>query len=248
MTLFRILSNWQWLTVLCIYAAMLPLQNARAGTDLPLQTAFEARLANTALLSDILRFYNPKFESYNPGLRATYQQRLGQLEEWSRQYSDHSIRLGIESLKKPLAELEQLPKNRAQMRPVWVNRIVETHARLDELLARSQKSELTDVQKYSQQLALAVATQNLIYQTATFSSINLLVVNTSSDPLSLLDSRVQDALTVLKAALADSPTLEKLITRYQFIQPRLLGHQEKWVPSVVAFYTDSICELARELR
>ena len=198
----------------------------------------EPRLQALDTLSNLLMYYNPKFENHDPAIQQKYRASLMSLQQWSVTSGNTGLAARVNTLAEQITAIEAQPFEDAYLLPMWMNRAIQTHALLDQQLA-GQMAELT----LEQTMAVHMAMQNLAYQTSTFSSINLLILDGRPDIMAYLDEQVQRDLQQLQARGDRIDVFRKLDTRYQVIRARLVGEQEEWVPNLVSFYYNSMVEL-----
>ncbi|WP_369854534.1 hypothetical protein [Candidatus Thalassolituus haligoni] len=204
----------------------------------------EARLQSLNGLSNLLMFYNPSFENRDPGLQQQYWEAFEDVRAWAAKQSyANELSQPIDNLIKSIKRLEAEPEEYAHMRPVWINKVVQNHARLEQLLQPHDKANTPETR-----MALYLSMQNLAYQTGTFSSINMLLMDGRPDIMELLDTEIEKELTIIRQTAQSKDLVTKLETRYQFIRPRLVGHQEKWVPNLVSYYYHSMVELLGQIQ
>lgn len=204
------------------------------------QSVIEARMIALDSLGSLLMFFNPSFKNQDPALQTRYQQGFQMLTIWaSNTGQSGNVRRHLDSINKHISALEQEPDEYAHLRPVWINKTVQSHAQLEKLLASKDKESSGDV---FNRLSLYLAMQNVAYQTATFSSINMLLMDGRLDIMEVLDEKITADINQMISA-TDAEWVRKLQTRYLFIRGRLVGHQENWVPNLVAYYYHNMLDL-----
>ncbi|WP_221800934.1 hypothetical protein [Oceanobacter mangrovi] len=211
-----------------------------------IQNAVDARIRALDVVSDMLLFYNPAFENHDPVIRQRFLDNMQQLHQWAAGSSHSELVSQLNEIDKHLQTLAQQPKDAFSLLPRWVNEVVKSHASLDVVLEQLTPQAIPQL-PLQNQLALYLSMQNLAYQTVTFSSINLLILGGRIDILVYLDEQIQANLDQLKQQQLDPQVLQRLLTRYQIIRPRLIGEQREWVPNLVAFYYGSMLELLDQL-
>ncbi|WP_028294028.1 hypothetical protein [Oceanobacter kriegii] len=203
----------------------------------------EPRLQALDTLSNLLMYYNPKFENHDPAIQQKYRASLASLQQWSITSGNAVLAERVKSLAEQIAAIEAQPIEHDYLLPTWINRAIQTHALLDKQLA-----EPTENLTLEQTIAVHMAMQNLAYQTSTFSSINLLILDGRPDIMAHLDEQVQRDLQQLQARGDRIDVFRKLDTRYQVIRARLIGEQQEWVPNLVSFYYNSMVDLLGQMQ
>ncbi len=203
----------------------------------------EPRLQALDTLSNLLMYYNPKFENHDPAIQQKYRASLMSLQSWSLASGNKEFANRVQVLAEQITSIEEQPVEDAYLLPMWINRAIQTHALLDQQLA-ALASKLTMVQT----LAVHMAMQNLVYQTSTFSSTNLLILDGRPDIMAYLDGQILDDLKRLHPGADRIDAYRKLNTRYQVIRARLVGEQEEWVPNLVSFYYNSMVDLLGQMQ
>jgi len=203
----------------------------------------EPRLQALDTLSNLLMYYNPKFENRDPAIQQKYRASLMSLQSWSLASGNKELAERVQVLAEQITAIEEQPVEDAYLLPMWINRAIQTHALLDSQLA-ALASKLTMVQT----LAVHMAMQNLVYQTSTFSSTNLLILDGRPDIMAYLDGQILDDLKRLHPGADRIDAYRKLNTRYQVIRARLVGEQEEWVPNLVSFYYNSMVDLLGQMQ
>ncbi len=203
-------------------------------------TVIEARMMALDGLGSLLMFFNPSFKNQDPALQQRYQKEFGDLAVWASQTGQNGdVRRHIDHLNKHVKELEQETDEYAHLRPVWINKAVQSHAELERQLAMQDEESAAQV---ATRLSLYLAMQNVAYQTATFSSINMLLMDGRLDIMEILDTKISAEIDQMLEN-NEAEWVRKLQTRYLFIRGRLVGHQENWVPNLVAYYYHSMLDL-----
>ena len=214
----------------------------RAGNGLPEET--QARILAMTALSDMLLYYNPKFENGDPQIQQRYQQALMELNHWaSVRLPGSPILLGIADMANQVQTLEQQPADQAYLLPMWMNKVVQSHAHLEQLLAERKKGEPT----VHESLSLALAMQNLAYQTSTNSSVSLMILGGRADIMTYLDEQVTAGFITLQDRFGKSDAFKRLTARYDMIRERLLGVHAEWVPNLVSFHHNSMQKLVSSI-
>jgi hypothetical protein len=213
----------------------------------------EGRLHAYNVVSTLLMYYNPHYDNRDSKVQKHYRDELAELQGWNRNNgNDLKVQKLVTEIAAQIADLEQQPEERAQIRPVWVNRILQLQATLDEYLASQIKGDNTPVGTLADNLGIHLAMQNLGYQITTFGSVNFYLLGGRTDMMEELDRLISSGLEHIHEQSGSlSPVqmeaLDKLQSRYRFIRPRLTGHQEDWVPNLVAYYCKDMLDLTERL-
>lgn len=213
----------------------------------------EGRLHAYNVVSNVLMFYNPKYDNRDAKIQKRFLEEMTELQSWAgQQPGDVDLQTMVDSLGKDLAELQLVPEERAQVRPVWVNRLLEQQAHIDEHLNARMGGDNGSIRSIADRLAIHLAMQNLAYQITTFGSVNFYLLEGRTDMMEELDRRVSEGLQQLATHTGvmnnrQQVAFDKLQGRYRFVQPRLTGHQQDWVPNVIAWYCRDMLELAAVL-
>jgi hypothetical protein len=213
----------------------------------------EGRLHAYNVVSTLLMYYNPHYDNRDSKVQAHYRDELTKLQGWNRNNgNDRKVQKLVTEIAAQIADLEQQPEERAQIRPVWINRILQLQATLDEYFASLVKGDNTSVGTLADTLGIYLAMQNLGYQITTFGSVNFYLLDGRTDMMEELDRLIASGLEQIQGQSGSfSPVqleaLDKLQSRYRFIRPRLTGHQQDWVPNLIAYYCKDMLELTERL-
>ena len=235
-----------WLPVLLL--TLIP--TAFAAAPSPLQ---QARLYSYNIASTLLMYYNPRFDNRDPRVQAEYRGDLSLLQGWVLAYPDPVAVDLVNQIASQVSELEKQSDEVAHMRPVWLNRILELQARLDQHLEQANRTNSKGLEQQLETLEIHLAMQNLGYQVTTFGSVAFYPLGGRADMMEELDRLISQELeglnqhqSTLNIRAADA--LDKVQSRYRFIRPRLVGHRDDWVPNLVDRYCKDMLALTKDVR
>mgnify|MGYP001288020281 CR=1 FL=1 len=211
----------------------------------------QARLYAYNIASTLLMYYNPRYDNRDQKVQAQYRGDLTMLQDWLQNNPDPEASKMVAEMASQIRELEKQTDEVAHLRPVWLNRILELQARLDEHLDAADKGKSGFEQQLAQ-LEIHLAMQNLGYQVTTFGSVAFYPLGGRADMMEELDRLISAELEALNAhastlSIRAADALDKVQSRYRFIRPRLVGHRDDWVPNLVARYCQDMLELTATL-
>lgn len=211
---------------------------------------FSMRMNAFRLVSDVLLYHNPRYSNQDPALREEYRQLVVTLSSWSaanRFGPLASSQALVSDLETAVTDVDQLAPELDYLFPVYMNKMLQTHAALDEFLASlepqdSDRSILNDV-------AVSVSMQNLAYQAQVFGSLNFYLLGGDPDALSLLDDQIlQRCIKAVESKdyqnLEEQQKIQDILTKYRFIRTHVTGEKQQWIPDLVARYRNSIVDVA----
>jgi hypothetical protein len=199
--------------------------------------------------SSLLVHYNPNQNDSDPRHAEDYRQALNQLQQLVTQVQDPVLIQAASDMRQRIGELERQPASDAQLYPNWINPLLEAQARLDRQAAK-RYAAIAPSEPHREalhRLSLDIERLQLLYQTRTFGSLAVYVMEMDDNTFVQLDQQIREGFAVLEHDWSQQAfELSKLRRKYDFIRPRLLNHQQGWVPGGAAYYLGQVTEgLAR---
>lgn len=199
--------------------------------------------------SNLLVHYNPNQNDSDPRNAERYQQALQQLQRLVTLEQDPLLIQYASDMRKHVEQLERQSATTAELYPTWINPLLEAQSRLDQQ-ASVRYASATPIEPRRQalhKLALDIERLQLLYQTRTFGSLAVYVIEMDDTTFAQLDQQIQQNFTALKQDWPEhAAELNKLLRKYDFIRPRLLKHELVWVPGSAAYYLGQVTDgLAR---
>lgn len=203
--------------------------------------------------SNLLVHYNPNQNDSDPRHAERYRQALHQLQQLVTLEQDPLLIQAASDMRQRIGELERQPASDAQLYPTWINPLLEAQARLDRqagkryaAIAPSEPSR-----EVLHRLSLDIERLQLLYQTRTFGSLAVYVLEMDDNTFAQLDQQILQGFAALEHDWPQQAAeLSKLKRKYDFIRPRLLSHELDWVPGGAAYYvgqvTDGLAKLDAE--
>lgn len=193
--------------------------------------------------SNLLVYYNPNQKGSDPGYLERYQQDLRKLGELVALEQDGALSDVMRSMEQRITELQRQSASNAQLLPTWINPVLEVQARLDQEVANryaaAQPADPVRVELH--RLNLNIQRLQLLYQTRIFSSIAVYVMPVEERTFADLDQQIQQGFAEIeRLGSVQLSQLGKLRQKYDFIRPRLLQHDQKWVPGSAAYYLGQV--------
>ena len=195
-----------------------------------------------AVSSELLLYYNPNQDGSDPRHANGYRQGLAQLQI--------AVRGAPVALQKTTAELQRLIEileaqpstaDQVQLRPTLINPILESQASLDRQ-AEQLYGKLPASQRHVlHALQVDLARLLLLYETRTFGSLGVYMMEMDDDSFVRLDQQIIVGFDSLHSE--DSQKIDELKAlrrKYDYIRPRLLQHSQDWVPESAFYYLDGI--------
>lgn len=148
-------------------------------------------------------------------------------------------------MRKQVSALEQQPASNAQLYPNWINPLLEAHANLDRLAASRYTANPPVAPELAirHTLTLDVARLLLLYQTRTFGSLAVYVIEVDEGTFTHLDLQIKQGFRTMEQLTPDQAVaIAKLKRKYEYIRPRLLQHEIDWVPTGAAYYLGQIID------
>lgn len=210
---------------------------------------FEARLAALDVMSGLLQYHNPSYTSVS--LQRRYQRSLDSLEAWAKSAQlDPDVQGKVQDFINSVKALEGQSSVFIDddMRAHWLNKVSQVQADLDRGLERTEMPAPSRLEAEVRTLALTLAMQNVAYQAAPHNDVTVKLMGGRPDVMSVLDTSFTESILHLQELLGEDRVLQKLVSRYNFIRPRLIGEQDSWFPPVVAFYSFSMRILLTKLQ
>lgn len=193
--------------------------------------------------SNLLVFYSPKQDGGDPRYLERYQQDLRQLKELVALEQDDALSTAVRNMEQRIAELQRQPASSAQLFPTWINPLLEEQARLDQQLADRYAAvqPAQPIRLELHRLNLNVQRLQLLYQTRVFGTLSVYLMPVDEGTFADLDRQIlQGFAESERLEPVQGPELGKLKGKYEFIRPRLLQHDQKWVPGSAAYYLGQV--------
>ncbi len=206
------------------------------------------RIQAFKVCSNLLADYNPNQHDSDPRYAERYRLALQELEQLVVQEQEPLLIQTVKNMRQPIDELERHPETNPQLYPNWINPLLEAQARLDNQAAATYASlNVTADKELSNRLNLDIERLQLLYQTRTFGSLGVYVMEVDDNTFAQLDQRIVRGFAALEQQRPDQAVeLGKLKSSYEFIRPRLLKHELTWVPGGAAYYLGKVSDgLAR---
>ncbi|SDU38094.1 hypothetical protein [Halopseudomonas salegens] len=220
-----------------------------------LQTLHEIRSEGYKAATYLLIDNNLYQRVREPGHREAYHEALDGMDSRIRQIDNPSdLRTVFDQFTGMIRDLENQPEDEAHYNLATVNRIMQTHAQLDEVLAEryAEHADLADERlAVLHQQSLETNQILLLYQNNMFSSIGVYFMDTHEGIFSDMNASIVERFSTMRSLLPEqAAAISQLDQQYSFIQPRLITYYQDWVPTIAAFYllrnTDTLNNLARE--
>lgn len=193
--------------------------------------------------SHLLLYYNPNQIDSDPRFAERYHHDLQRLQQLVVMAGDPALEQISDQLAREVAELESQPKSDAQLRPLWINPILQTHATLDQMAQKryTPLSSKGGARLTIDRLSLDVQRLLLLYQTRTFSSLGVYIDEIKEGAPETLDQRITEGFSELARTQSQSVgEIAKLRRMYEFVRPRLLRLELGAVPGGAAYYLAQI--------
>lgn len=193
--------------------------------------------------SNLLVYYNPNQADKDPRYLDRYLRDLQGLRQQVALAQDEDLSRAADDLDHRIAELQRQPASDSQLFPAWINPMLDAHARLDRLVAtRYDEAQPEDPLRLEvHRLNLNIQRLQLLYQTRTFGGLAVYVMPVSEHTFPELDRAIIDGFLELERLLPGPATeLVSLKHKYDFIRPRLLQHEQKWVSGGAAYYLGQV--------
>jgi hypothetical protein len=199
--------------------------------------------------SNLLVHYNPNQKDSDPRHAERYRQALHQLLQLVTLEKDPLLIQAASDMRQRIGELERQPASDAQLYPNWINPLLEAQARLDRQ-AGKRYAAIAPSEPHREvlhRLSLDIERLQLLYQTRTFGSLAVYVMAVDDNTFVQLDQQILEGFAVLEHDWSQQAIdLSKLRRKYDFIRPRLLNHEQGWVPGGAAYYLGQVTDgLAR---
>jgi hypothetical protein len=196
-----------------------------------------------SVCSNLLVHYNPNQNDGDSRHTENYRKALQQLQQLVTQEQDPLLIEATSDIRKRIDELELQPTSNAYLYPMWINPILEAQARLDQQAAKRYGVTTPSDPRHQvlHRLSLDIARLQLLYQTRTFSSLAVYVMEMDDNTFPQLDQQIIQGFTTLEQNWQQhAAELSKLKRKYNFVRPRLLKHEQGWVPGSAAYYLGQV--------
>lgn len=198
-----------------------------------------------SLCSNLLVYYNPNQDGGDPKHAERYRQNLEKLQQLVVLEQDPAMNSAVAIIDKQIAELERQPRSEASLYPNWINPLLQAQAHLDQAAAsRYAAAPPTEPQRLVlDRLSLDIQRLLLLYETRTFGSLAVYVVDMNDNTFAQLDQSILKGFAELqRQSPQQARSLSKLKSKYDFIRPRLLQHELSWVPDSAAYYLGQVSD------
>ncbi len=207
------------------------------------------RVEAFSLCSNLLVYYNPNKDGGDQKHLDRYRQSRDKLQKLLLSTQDPELQAAGKGLLVKVADLERQPSSNAQLHPTWINPLLEAQARLDQV-ANLRYAAAPPQDPFTQSLyrqSLDVQTFLLLYETRTFGSLAVYIVNENEVTFPELDQAIVRRFAQLQTLNPQhAEAIGTLKQSYDFVRPRLLQYDLQWVPSSAAYYLGKIVkELGR---
>lgn len=210
---------------------------------------FKIRYQAFAISSELLLYYNPSQDGGDPRHAEGYRQGMAQLQRLVVS-APKALQEITSELQRLIEHLQAQPGSADQviLRPTWINPILESQAALDRQAERLYDELPDDPRRVQHALQLDLARLLLLYQTRTFGSLGVYVIEISDDSFERLDQQIIAGFDHLRGRDGSQVSeLDALRRKYEFIRPRLLHYNQDWVPESAFYYLDAIARRLDEL-
>lgn len=239
------MRRWMLLVLMVLTGNCLASTPPQASADA--QTLHQLRSAGFALSSNLLVYFNFEYgRAQEAGNREKYREALRELREGASSLgeAEHGKVYKIEEW---VADLENHANEPTYPFSISLNRILEAHSQLDGLLAsryRSSAGGLSRSQSELNALSMDVSRMQLLYQTFTFRTLIVYIMDSDDGTVAALNQRVEEGFSRL---VLDSPEaaaqVEKARMSYVFVRERLAQLDKTWLPNSVEYYMRRVVRL-----
>jgi hypothetical protein len=196
-----------------------------------------------SVCSNLIVHYNPNQDDSDPRYAERYRQTLQQLQQLVAQDGDPQLIQAASDMRHRIDELEHQPASNAHLYPAWINPLLKAQARLDQQAAKRYAavapSEPRRLALHT--LSLNIERLQLLYQARIFGSLVVYVVDVDDTTFPQLDEQILQGFTALIQAWPQHAVeLNKLKLKYDFVRPRLLKHEQSWVPGSATYYLGQV--------
>lgn len=207
----------------------------------------EIRTLTTMTTVSVLLYYNLNGIPYEAENLEAFSHNLNRLRELSMQAGDASLADQVRLFDDAVAQLEQLPQNRADVRSVWpaytrwLPGVIEEHFRLEKSLTERYDAahEMAQTQSRLHGLSHDIGRMLLSYQMASFPNFGGDIWILNERATTALDARITERFAELTEQ--DNTVLQALkapLRDYRFVRKRLLNPAGNWAPNAVARYLE----------
>jgi hypothetical protein len=226
-----------------LFFALMLLLPGLASANLAAERLQSIRSQAFSVCNNLLVHYNPNQNDGDPRHAENYRQALQQLQQLVTQEQDPLLIQATRDMHQRIGGLERQPASNAYLYPMWINPILEVQARLDRHAAKRYVVTTPSDPRHQvlHRLGLDVARLQLLYQTRTFSSLAVYVMAMDDNTFPQLDQQIIQGFTTLEQDWQQhAAELSKLKRKYNFVRPRLLKHEQGWVPGSAAYYLGQV--------
>lgn len=222
---------------ICLAWLLFTLDATAAGDFDTLQ---QIRFQAFSVSSELLLYYNPNQDGGDPRHAAGYRQGLQRLQQLASDQPE-VLQRDVSRLLQMVAALEAQPLAEIGLRPSWINPILEAQATLERNAAQLDGRQQGSAGQAIDVLQLDLARLLLLYETRTFGSLAVYVMDMDDDSFVRLDRQIMAGFEQLTIGSGEHrEALDGLRRKYDFIRPRLLQHGQGWVPESAFYYLDGI--------
>jgi hypothetical protein len=232
-----------------LFFALLLLLPNLASANLDGERLQTIRSQAFSVCSNLLVHYNPHQDDSDPRHAERYRQALQQLQQLVELEQDPLLSQAASDMYQRISDLERQPASDSALYPNWINPLLEAQARLDQQAAKRYAAAAPHEQlrQVLHRLSLYIERLQLLYQTRTFGSLAVYVLEVHDNTFAQLDRQILQGFATLEHDWPQQAAkLSKLKRKYNFIRPRLLKHDQGWVPGSAAYYLGQVSDgLAR---
>ncbi|MDH4565592.1 hypothetical protein E8E95_02755 [Pseudomonas sp. BN414] len=194
--------------------------------------------------SNLLVHYNPNQDGSDSRFTERYRQDLLTLQQLVAQEGDPQLIQAAAAMRHSIDELERQPASNAQLYPAWINPLLKAQASLDQQAAKRYSAAVLDEPRLAlHELSLNVARLQLLYQARTFGGLVVYVVDGDDNAFIQLDRQILQGFTALEHSWPQhAAELNKLKGKYDYVRPRLLKNEQRWVPGSAAYYLGQVTD------
>lgn len=193
--------------------------------------------------SNLLVYYNPRQADRDPRYLERYLGDLRQLKQLVALEQDASLSEVTTAMEQLISELQSQPASNAYLYPTWINPVLQAQARLDQEVANRYAAVQPEnpVRLELDRLNLNIQRLHLLYQTRTFGSLAVYLLPVDEQTFPELDQEILRGFREIeRLGVVQGAELDKLKRNYDFIRPRLLQHDQSWVPGSAAYYLGQV--------
>jgi hypothetical protein len=225
-----------------LLVAMLPAHATQASSAQAIQ---EMRSLGFSVCANILVYFNENGSPYELRNKQAYLQGMTRLQSLAASQRLEDVSAELSRLQSSVADTAELPQSEVELRRTspgytrWLLPVVDSHARLQELLDAHYRriDNAEELQSSLHALSRDIGQLLLGYQIASFSRLGAEQWVMSAQQVLDQDQRVLDSFTGLSSL---NPAVEKQLAdparQYAFSREQLFNQSGRWMPNGVGRY------------